>query len=78
MIPAQGAIVDAPPVEAFGARLVPGQGVRFSVWAPHAQSVSVIGDFNGWRREAAPMTPSPGGVWMATVPDAGAGSLLPL
>jgi len=31
-------------------------GVYFSVWAPHAEAVSVIGDFNGWDPEAAPMT----------------------
>ena len=25
-------------------------GVYFAVWAPHAKSVAVIGEFNGWRR----------------------------
>ena len=32
------------------------EGVRFSVWAPHAGDVSVVGDFNGWDSHAHPMT----------------------
>jgi 1,4-alpha-glucan branching enzyme len=39
------------------------EGVHFSVWAPHAQAVSVVGDFNGWGRDATPLAPSPAGVW---------------
>lgn len=36
--------------ELFGAHLTqePKPGVRFTVWAPQARSVQVIGDFNGW------------------------------
>ncbi len=30
-------------------------GVCFRVWAPRAQMVSVVGDFNGWDHEACPM-----------------------
>lgn len=39
--------------EFFGAHLInePKQGVRFTVWAPGAKSVQVIGDFNGWGNE---------------------------
>ena len=34
----------------FGAHEVTAgkKGVYFAVWAPHAKSVSVIGEFNGW------------------------------
>src|SRR3954467_3083771 len=28
---------------------------HFAVWAPNAQSVSVIGDWNGWAPRASPM-----------------------
>ncbi|CPY54904.1 Probable 1%2C4-alpha-glucan branching enzyme [Mycobacteroides abscessus] len=30
-------------------------GVSFAVWAPNARGVSVIGDFNGWNGNDAPM-----------------------
>ena len=40
------------------------QGTYFSVWAPNAQSVAVIGEFNGWDIHACPMTKvGPIGVW---------------
>lgn len=31
------------------------KGTYFAVWAPNAESVSVIGDFNGWNRYAHPL-----------------------
>ncbi|WP_395754082.1 1,4-alpha-glucan branching protein GlgB, partial [Megasphaera sp. UBA4352] len=39
--------------------------VRFAVWAPHAQAVSVVGDFNEWDETADPMTRSDkgNGIW---------------
>ena len=46
------------------------EGVYFAVWAPHAQGVSVVGDFNGWDREANPMERTePLGIYTCFVPD---------
>ncbi len=45
-------------------------GVHFAVWAPNADRVSVIGDFNGWDgRVHAMRLLSPSGVWETFIPD---------
>ena len=46
-------------------------GINFAVWAPHARTVSVIGDFNSWNRNATPMHQRhiDLGVWECFVPD---------
>ena len=45
-------------------------GVHFAVWAPSAQRVSVIGDFNGWDGRVHVMRNLlPSGVWEIFVPD---------
>lgn len=51
-------------------------GVHFAVWAPNAQRVSVIGDFNGWDAQRHAMAPSGDtGVWETFVPVVGDGAL---
>ena len=51
-------------------------GTYFAVWAPDARAVSVIGDFNGWQRDANPCAPrGSSGVWEGFVPGIGAGVL---
>ncbi len=45
-------------------------GVHFAVWAPNAQRVSVVGDFNRWDGRVHPMRRLvPSGVWEMFVPD---------
>ena len=51
------------------------KGALFRVWAPNAVSVSVVGDFNGWRLDANKMERIPGGIWQAFVPNVGEYSL---
>ena len=51
-------------------------GVNFAVWAPNAEGVSVIGDFNGWDGRRHPMRKHiPSGVWELFVPGLGEGTL---
>ena len=51
-------------------------GVSFSVWAPNANRVSVVGDFNGWDGRRHPMRNHPGsGIWEIFVPGLGEGAL---
>ena len=45
------------------------KGVYFAVWAPHAEAVSVVGDFNGWEIEANPMErEEPLGIYTCFIP----------
>jgi 1,4-alpha-glucan branching enzyme len=58
--------------EKFGAHLRTigdAAGVYFAVWAPNAQRVSVVGDFNGWDGRVNPMRKLVGsGVWELFLP----------
>ena len=49
-------------------------GVHFAVWAPNADRVSVVGDFNGWDGRVHPMRClMPHGVWEIFIPGLGRG-----
>ncbi|MGW4094748.1 1,4-alpha-glucan branching protein GlgB [Nocardia sp. NPDC004750] len=44
-------------------------GTSFAVWAPNARGVTVIGDFDGWSGNAAPMrTLGSSGIWEVFIP----------
>ena len=52
------------------------KGVYFAVWAPNAEAVHVVGNFNGWVEDAHPMELlGPGGIWGLFVPGIGEGEL---
>ncbi len=56
-------------VESLGVR-----GVRFTLWAPNAESVGVIGDFNEWDERRHPMRLRTAGVWELFIPALGEGT----
>ena len=58
--------------KALGAHLITHEdiaGVHFALWAPNAQRVSVLGDFNGWNGTVHPMrSRGATGVWEIFLP----------
>jgi 1,4-alpha-glucan branching enzyme len=56
----------------MGATLVEG-GAIFRLWAPHADRVAVVGDFNDWDDDASPLTAGSHGTWEGSVEGATAG-----
>ncbi len=51
-------------------------GIRFAVWAPNAERVSVVGDFNRWDGRVHPMAVHHySGVWELFIPDLPSGAL---
>jgi 1,4-alpha-glucan branching enzyme len=64
--------------EKLGAHLIEVDGVKgtfFAVWAPNAKSVSVIGNFNGWLKDAHHLIrrDDESGIWQGFVPGVGKG-----
>ena len=64
-------MLGAQPMESLGVA-----GVRFAVWAPNAERVSVVGDFNRWDGRVHPMRSlGSSGVWEIFIPELPPGSL---
>ncbi|MDR1471199.1 MAG: 1,4-alpha-glucan branching protein GlgB [Synergistaceae bacterium] len=66
--------------EALGSHVIEAEGERgthFAVWAPNAESVSVIGGFNGWNPVSHPLSVrwDSSGIWEGFVPGVGSGEL---
>ncbi len=60
--------------EKLGAHITEG-GTIFGVWAPNADVVSVVGDFNGWNPDANFLqSRGPSGIWEGFVPNVGKGT----
>jgi 1,4-alpha-glucan branching enzyme len=52
------------------------KGVWFNVWAPNAQYLSVIGDFNQWNKGADQMNPlGHSGIWQCFIPEISKGAI---
>ncbi len=66
--------------EKLGAHPVNFQGLEgacFAVWAPNAEKVCVMGDFNGWNKESHALRPrGNSGIWQGFIPGVGKGAEL--
>ena len=53
----------------LGCQLRQDGSAHFAVWAPNARAVSVVGDWNGWRRDANVLQPrwDSSGIWEADI-----------
>jgi 1,4-alpha-glucan branching enzyme len=53
------------------------KGTYFAVWAPNAQQVSVVGEFNGWNKGSHNMTvrKDESGIWETFIPHVGKGTI---
>jgi 1,4-alpha-glucan branching enzyme len=73
---AEGRLLQAYRMLGAHAQVVNGvEGIRFAVWAPNAERVSVVGDFNRWDGRLHPMRSRGGsGVWELFIPQIRPGS----
>jgi len=63
--------------EKLGAHLTTQNGVAgtyFSLWAPNARNVSVLGDFNSWDGRLHQMRKGPSGIWELFIPEVAEGA----
>lgn len=66
--------------EKMGAHVIEHEGIRgvyFAIWAPNAESVSVIGDFNNWDKERDPLYLrwDGSGIWEGFIPNLDKGTV---
>ncbi|MFH0811727.1 MAG: 1,4-alpha-glucan branching protein GlgB [Pseudomonadota bacterium] len=51
------------------------EGTYFAVWAPDAENVFIMGDFNGWNKSSHPLRPKgQSGIWEGFIPGLGKGA----
>jgi 1,4-alpha-glucan branching enzyme len=66
--------------EKLGSHVVDNEGIKgtyFAVWAPNAESIAVIGDFNGWNKTSHTLNArwDQSGIWETFIPEIGNGQV---